>query len=163
MPKVRTLQNSQVSQKPITLEKTEEDTEDEEQSRTQEQLPTNETQIPIKKPKRTLTEEHKKILSERLAKAREIKKQQANQKQEFENKIKQEKEREAEQKLIQKVKKISKQKEREIILKYLSESDEEEDTPIIVKKPQPKPKPKQQPVSSQPVSQPVIPERNFYY
>ena len=139
MPKVRTLQNTELSQKPQALEKTDEDEDfaaDDEQQ--------NSITEPVKKQKRNLTEEHKKILTERLAKAREIKKQQANQKLEFENKIRQEKEKEAEAKLIKKVKQISRQKEREIILKYLSESDEEEPNQIIVKK-QSRAEPKQKP------------------
>ena len=79
MPKIRTLQNTELSQKPQALEKTDDDEDfaaDDEQQ--------NSITEPVKKQKRNLTEEHKKILTERLAKAREIKKQQANQKLEFE-------------------------------------------------------------------------------
>ena len=182
MPKVRTLQNTELSQKPQALEKTDEDEDfaaDDEQQNSitcgTPALPNNTGEgftEPVKKQKRNLTEEHKKILTERLAKAREIKKQQANQKLEFENKIRQEKEKEAEAKLIKKVKQISRQKEREIILKYLSESDEEEPNQIIVKKqsraePKQKPnvtlEPKQKPnVALEPKQEPII-ERNIYY
>ena len=182
MPKVRTLQNTELSQKPQALEKTDEDedfaADDEQQNRITCGTPAlpNKTgegfTEPVKKQKRNLTEEHKKILTERLAKAREIKKQQANQKLEFENKIRQEKEKEAEAKLIKKVKQISRQKEREIILKYLSESDEEEPNQIIVKKqskavPKQKPnvtlEPKQKPnVTLEPKQEPIL-ERNIYY
>ena len=151
MPKVRTLQNTELSQKPQALEKTDEDEDfaaDDEQQ--------NSITEPVKKQKRNLTEEHKKILTERLAQAREIKKQQANQKLEFENKIRQEKEKEAEAKLIKKVKQISRQKEREIILKYLSESDEEEPNQIIVKK-QSRAEPKQKPnVTLEPKQKPNV-------
>ena len=173
MPKVRTLQNTELSQKPQALEKTDDDEDfaaDDEQQNSitcgTPALPNNKAgralgtgegfTEPVKKQKRNLTEEHKKILTERLAKAREIKKQQANQKLEFENKIRQEKEKEAEAKLIKKVKQISRQKERDIILKYLSESDEEEPNQIIVKK-QSRAEPKQKPnVTLEPKQKPNV-------
>ena len=167
MPKIRTLQNTELSQKPQALEKTDDDedfaADDEQQNRitcgasphTPNKTGEGFTE-PVKKQKRNLTEEHKKILTERLEMARGIKKQQANQKLEFENKIRQEKEKEAEAKLIKKVKQISRQKEREIILKYLSDSDEEEPNQIIVKK-QSRAEPKQKPnVTLEPKQKPNV-------
>ena len=100
------------------------------------------------KKKRNISEEQKKVLVDRLAYARSLRKKESENKKVLENEYLQQKEQEINDRLLKKFTSLQRIKENEMMKKYLSkpkeESDEEpEEQEIIIKKkkpPQPKKK-----------------------
>ena len=100
---------------------------------------------PDVKKKRVISDDQKKILVDRLAYARSLRKKESENKKALEEDYLKQKEDEINERLMKKFTSLQRKKENEMMKKYMakptveSESEEEE---VIIKKAKPKPKPK---------------------
>jgi len=102
---------------------------------------------PIKKKKRVISDEQKKVLVDRLAYARSLRKKESENKKVLEKEYLQQKEKEINDRLLKKFTSLQRKKENEMMKKYMTkpkeESEEEEiEEEVIIKKTKPKPKKK---------------------
>lgn len=105
----------------------------------------------VERKKREISDEQKEVLRKRLEIARQVRKQQADEKRKIEEMLLKEKEKEVSQKIINKVQKLSKKNEVKALKKYVQEEEEDE---VSEEEYVPPVKPQRRQVVKQPQQQP---------